>query len=666
MASSNLKLAWHFDFHSHRSVRIGHSADFEGIAAELQRHGVEEIIFFAKCHNGFSYYPTRIGTPHPLMQGDVFGGVLKACRTRKIKVLAYISFGIDGEAGRRHPEWAQVFKTGPRLSADHFISVCPFTKYTKHLMLPQIGEIIQKYKPAGFFFDTMGALGVCYCEVCRNEFRAHSGLEIPREQEDNGWSEYGRFRRSRGMALLKKIGDFIQDRQPGSIVGFNQVGCPPQPEKMPASLTRLTLDPKIYCPQSREMSFCASYGAYADRPADIMPTIFNQGWGDWSLAHPLRIEQTVAAIWARGLRVYMGDRLHPEGRLESSSICALDILSNIRARASLEFPPAAALPANDVLLLHTQSLVYGEDMKTFGIDPQSRLQPLKAAHALIADIGLSSGIVAEPFLQRWIGTAKIVVLPELPAIEQKTSALLQSFVKSGGIVLAVGRVPDMKGQPIDWLGLSRDAEPWQDHVWLPSPDGSLPVLVRGPFHKLTLKGAKAEIMAIPPYDLKYGVKFGWGIGPARGTKGTQPALTCRKLGKGTVWYLEAPLFSDYAAGGNWQQIEWFRKVMDRVLPAPCTRLRNSAGNVEMIVRRYQSETWIILVNHGAAETTGGSWPRVLPPLPAYSFVVEVRSQGKPLSCFCNGKEQVISSGNVFSVPVILDTPWKVIKIKWKK
>lgn len=55
----NLKLAWHFDFHSHRSVRIGHAPDFGGMAKVLRASGIEEIIMFAKCHNGFSYYPTK-------------------------------------------------------------------------------------------------------------------------------------------------------------------------------------------------------------------------------------------------------------------------------------------------------------------------------------------------------------------------------------------------------------------------------------------------------------------------------------------------------------------------------------------------------------------------------------------------------------------------------
>ena len=42
------KLAWHFDFHSHRDVRIGHNPDTEGVAMALAEAEVEEVILSGK------------------------------------------------------------------------------------------------------------------------------------------------------------------------------------------------------------------------------------------------------------------------------------------------------------------------------------------------------------------------------------------------------------------------------------------------------------------------------------------------------------------------------------------------------------------------------------------------------------------------------------------
>ena len=665
-----LTLAWHFDFHSHKSVRIGHNSDYAGVAKALKEAGVEEIITFAKCHNGFSYYPTKVSTPHPLMKEDVFGGTVKACRAADISPLAYISFGIDGEACRKHPDWSQVFATGPMVSPDWFICVCPFTAYTDELMLPQIDEIIKTYRPDGFFFDTMSALGTCYCECCKRDFKAAHGLEIPREEKDPNWGVYGAFRHKRGMALLERVGKFIQQRLPGARVGFNQIGSAPYPEKMPASITRLTLDPPTHGPQSRSMGFCAVYGQYADRPADVMPTIFNQGWGDWSIATAQRLEKTAAAAWARNVRLYVGDRMHPEGRLDGTATLALRQMKDIRRRMAAEFPSDAALTDDEVLILHSRSTVYGEDMRHFAIDPRARLAPLQGAHRLLGDAGSTLGICAEAFLSARLRGMNLVVLPEIPTLDADTEAVLRLYVENGGRILVVGRVPLVGGKPMNWLGVARSDAPWQDHIYLPawpSMSHTLPVLVRGPFHRVTLAGAEAIVPAIQPYDLAAGVRMGWGICPPASEPSGNPALTRCRYGRGEVWYLEAPIFSDYATGGNWQQVEWLAGLMEQVLPAPRACLCGSPGNVELICRRAQDTTWAVLVNHGGEEFFGArNWPRVLEAQPPYDVVLKLRDARRPVRVTCNGVDVRFQvRDGVVIVPVVMDSIWKVIKAQWQ-
>ncbi|MFZ4695046.1 MAG: hypothetical protein ACOYMV_07970, partial [Verrucomicrobiia bacterium] len=111
-SDGRLRLGWHFDLHTPDGVPVNRRPDAEGIAAALAEAGAEELITFAKCHYGHAYYPTRVGTRHPRMRGDPFGSILRACRARGIRVLAYVSFGIDGEAGERHPEWCKVRPDG--------------------------------------------------------------------------------------------------------------------------------------------------------------------------------------------------------------------------------------------------------------------------------------------------------------------------------------------------------------------------------------------------------------------------------------------------------------------------------------------------------------------------------------------------------------------------
>ncbi len=664
------KLGWHFDFHSHKSVRIGHDPDFAGTAAALKDAGVDEVITFAKCHTGFSYFPTKVGTPHPRMKADVLGGMIKACRKEGIRVFAYLSFGIDGEAGRKRREWAQVYADGADYSDQSFINVCPFTGYTDELMLPHIDEIARKYRPDGFWFDTMGALGVCYCECCQREFREKHGLEIPRAQKESSWPIYGAFRRERGLALLERVGRFIHQRIPKAVVGFNQIGSAPYPEKMPRDITRLTLDPATYGHQSRGMGFCAAYAANADRPAEVMPTIFNQGWGDWSVSTAQRMEKVAAACWAHKVRLFMGDRLRPEGRLDGATLQAVKSFTELRQRLTPLFPPDASKADDEVLVVHSKSVVYGEDMREFAMDPRVRLGPLQGAHSILVDCGASFSIVSDLFLNAKLKRAGLVVLPELPAIEPQAHAALKRYVKGGGKLLVVGRIPNVRGKPMDWLGVSRAAKPWQDHIWLsawPGMSQELPVLVRGEFRKVTLRGAQTMVRAIQPYDLAYGIRFGWGIGPASKRPSKQAALAMRKFGKGEVWYLEAPLFSDYFSGGNWQQIEWMYGLLEQIQPKARARLHQPAGNVELVMRRSPKSTWAVLVNHGGEEFAAGKlpWSRALAPSPAYPVTVELRDRRSPKRVTCNGAECPFERrGAVLHVPLAMDAAWKVVRVDW--
>ena len=209
------QLSWFFDFHSHKSVRIGARPDAAGVARQLVDAGVEEVTFHAKCHVGYSYYPTSVATSHPRLVGDPFGAMCSTCKDAGLKFFAYVSFGIDGVAAKQHPEWMKHFENGPHCWDDWFAYVCPFTPYTDQLVLPQVEEILERYPVDGLWFDTMSAFNPCYCATCRAAFKEATGHEAPRQADDPHWDLLGQFRYQRGRAVLEKIGAFVAERRPG-------------------------------------------------------------------------------------------------------------------------------------------------------------------------------------------------------------------------------------------------------------------------------------------------------------------------------------------------------------------------------------------------------------------------------------------------------------------
>jgi hypothetical protein len=296
---------------------------------------------------------------------------------------------------------------------------------------------------------------------------------------------------------------------------------------------------------------------------------------------------------------------------------------------------------------------------------------LIGAHRLLLDAGANFTLVGEAFLEQHLDRSRLVVLPEMPAIAPATAALLKEHVRQGGRLLVVGALPEAAGKPLDWVGITREKQPWQDHIYLPlwqaDPDRS-PVLVRGDFHQLHLAEAEAVLPAIEPYDCRHGLRFGWGIGPAAGAPSAWPALTRRRLGAGEAWYLEAPIFSDYRQQANWTQIDWFRELLARLLPRPSARLISESGLVELTASANANSTWAFLVNHGGDQLVGDvHWSRVLPPPPPYPVKIELAAPAdkKPERVTINAQPIAWNSReNRVEIPLTMDAYWKIVRVDW--
>jgi hypothetical protein len=666
------QLAWHFDFHSHEQIRIGHDPDVAGMATELAAAGVEEIITFAKCHTGFAYYPSKCGNPHPLMKGDCLGDVVTACKAKGVDVLAYISFGIDGEAGRRHPEYAQVRDRakGPHISKDHFVSTCPFTPYIDELMLPMIQEVIDGYDVDGFFFDTMGAMGVCHCDYCEAEYKGRYGKDIPVDANAPDWGQYGAFRRERAWRVVEQVGKFITDQKPDFKVGFNWVGTVRFPEKMPEGVTCVTCDYSTTGPQSLQASFHASYSKTADRPADVMYTDINRGWGDWAPRPLPGLEQTGVPIWAHGCRPYLGDRLHPTNRLDPMSVRAIRFMGDVQTRVAAEYPADSAQQISEITMLIGPEGIYGSDQRRFASD-HSGVVPIEGLHHLLLDAGHCCAIVAEDFLASRLDETKLFVLSGNEAIAAQTNTQLQEWVKTGGTLLVIGGVPMVDGKPMDWLGVTREAAPWQDHIYLPlfaADDEKSPVLVHGNFHKVAATDAEVVLKAIQPYDCSHGMRFGHATGPMSFETSGVPALTRRTVGKGKVYYLEAPIGGDYHNLANYWAADWFRTLLETLLPQPLARVVSEAGTVEVVPHADEDSVWAFLINHGGEQQSfTGRAARTFAQVPGFPVTLEVAVPAgkKPASVTVAGQpvEFTVADG-VVHIPQVCDSIWRVVRVDW--
>jgi len=134
-----------------------------------------------------AFYPTKVPfhyrSPY-LGKTDMFGDLTKACKKIGIRVLGRVDpHAMHADALAAHPEWVARNADGtPKkhpTAADLHLT-CPNGGVNFEWMPKILKEIVTTYPVDGIFGNRWGgSAGICYCGVCKSEFKAASGFDVP-------------------------------------------------------------------------------------------------------------------------------------------------------------------------------------------------------------------------------------------------------------------------------------------------------------------------------------------------------------------------------------------------------------------------------------------------------------------------------------------------------
>src|SRR5438309_1721086 len=137
-----------------------------------------------------AYYPTRVPFHHRsawLGDRDAFGELVAGCRKLGMVVIARTDpHATYDDVQGAHPDWIAVTAEGnPRR---HWTSpgmwvTCALGPYNFEFMTEVKREIMSGYRVDGIFINRWDGSGMCYCEHCQKNFRAATGLELPRTND---------------------------------------------------------------------------------------------------------------------------------------------------------------------------------------------------------------------------------------------------------------------------------------------------------------------------------------------------------------------------------------------------------------------------------------------------------------------------------------------------
>jgi hypothetical protein len=135
-----------------------------------------------------AYYPTEVPLHHRsdwLGASDPFGALVAGCRDLKMNVVARTDpHAVRDEVRKAHPDWIAVDGKGEpvRHWANPALWVtCALGPYNFEFMDQVHREIVTKYRVDGIFANRWAPqAGTCHCVHCQRNFKAATGLEVPR------------------------------------------------------------------------------------------------------------------------------------------------------------------------------------------------------------------------------------------------------------------------------------------------------------------------------------------------------------------------------------------------------------------------------------------------------------------------------------------------------
>ena len=134
-----------------------------------------------------AYYPTKIPLHYRsqwLGAGDAFGDLVAGCRKLNMVVIARTDpHAAHQDVCDQHPDWIAVNAEGRKIRhpvMPELYITCALGPYNFDFMTSVTKEIVALYKVDGVFSNRWSGSGMCYCEHCRENFHAASGMDLPR------------------------------------------------------------------------------------------------------------------------------------------------------------------------------------------------------------------------------------------------------------------------------------------------------------------------------------------------------------------------------------------------------------------------------------------------------------------------------------------------------
>ncbi|HLP25140.1 MAG TPA: alpha-L-fucosidase, partial [Acidobacteriota bacterium] len=320
----------HLDFHTSPFIE-GVAADFDAdaFAETMAAARVNSVTLFAKCHHGYTYYPSQKSAVHPhLVNGrDLLGDQIQALHRRGIRCPIYITVGWDALSAQLHPEWRAMYRDGRfgDWETKHpgqwkFLNWL-HPDYQQHIE-DVTREVLTRYgaEVDGFFYDIcFFPKGACWSPESV-KFRERHGLM------DDSLAGFERFMAKAHETFSARYSDLIRAARPNATLFFNagsdtflERGLGGRARYGAMSHMEIESLPSGFWGYYHFPRLARSTGHWG-KPWIAMTGRFQTLWGDFGGLKPQpALEFECFRAQALGGGNSVGDQLPPRGRLDAGA-----------------------------------------------------------------------------------------------------------------------------------------------------------------------------------------------------------------------------------------------------------------------------------------------------------------------------------------------------------
>jgi len=308
----------HLDFHTSECISgVGSEFSEENFRQALTDGHVSSITLFAKCHHGWSYFPTKVSKMHPTLKTNLLDRQLKVCEDMGVRAQIYISAGYDERRAYEYPQMRVMFcGSDNTLLGARWHQLCVNNDEYLSMLEAEVSEVMETFAGRfdGVFLDICTP-APCVCASCIETMLEH-GLnpELPEDVEKHREIVYKKF--------TDRINAAVAKFDPNMPVFYNCGNLPRNDRSVAYSNTQhLELESLPTGGWGYDhFPMSAAYARVLGREFSGMTGKFHKFWGEFGgYKHPNALIYETSLSLANGAKCSVGDQLHPLGKFDEAT-----------------------------------------------------------------------------------------------------------------------------------------------------------------------------------------------------------------------------------------------------------------------------------------------------------------------------------------------------------